>query len=142
VVLKLLRSVSEWHVLLTDFNFPPDSPRRVQAALLTSEGNFYQGTVSSHFLDAEGALSGLFLHPARRFDRQGYLADKEKVPATTADRYWRTIPGVYLYVPAEKIISLNLSYPTLEMAAERATSELKEAQINVRVEEANSEGDT
>jgi hypothetical protein len=136
----LLRGVNEWHVLLTDFNFPDKPKRKVAADLLTQEDHLYQGNVADYFTDSEGGLSGLVLEKPRRFDRPGYLTAKEKekegCPVQAGD-YWKPIRGENLFVPGEKILSLNLRYEgeaTPEDAAEIATRELVESGDLLRVE--------
>jgi hypothetical protein len=130
-----LRRVNEWHVLLTDFNFPRKPKRRVVADLLTQEDHLYQGDVADHFTDSDGALSGLVLENPRRFDRPGYLRAKEKGGTIEVEDYWKDIPGENLFVPGEKILSLNLRYePTPSEAAETATRELIKSGEGLKVE--------
>jgi hypothetical protein len=136
----LLRSVSEWHVLLTLFNFPDVPKLKVAADVLTDGDRLYQGDVAAHFIDSEGALSGLILENPRRFDRARYLRDKEKNDNVKAEKYWREVPSSNLYIPREKVINLNLRYPRLEPqpteaeTAVTATEELSKEGIDLRVE--------
>jgi hypothetical protein len=131
----LLPGISEWHVMLTDFATPTDTPREIEVDILSSENVLYQGQVSDYFLNAEGELSGILLSRARRFDRDAYLAhrnaDLEAAKASGAssiehrfakdkEEYWSTIPGADLfYVPKEKISNLNVRHvtPAVEAAA-------------------------
>jgi hypothetical protein len=129
----LLRGVNEWHVLLTDFNFPSKPKRKVIADLMTQEDHLYQGDVAD-FIDKDGGLSGLVLVSPRRFDRPGYLRAREKVDDVEVADYWKDIPGENLYVPGEKILSLNLRYePTPIEAAETATRQLSREGLKVEV---------
>jgi hypothetical protein len=130
----LLRGVNEWHVLLTDFNFPSRPKRRVLADLLTQEDHLYQGEVADYFTDSDGALSGLVLVSPRRFDRAGYLRARKKGDDVETPDYWKDIPGENLFVPGGKILSLNLRYePTPIEAAETATEQLRSEGLRVEV---------
>jgi hypothetical protein len=140
----LLRTVSEWHVLLTDFNFPKSPKRKVAVDLLTDD-HLYQGDVAQYFIDDEGALSGIILVNSRRFDRAGYLRDKEKDPTVQAESYWRDIPSANnevptLYIPRDKVLNFNVRYPTIEPTpsetAVAATEELKKEGFDLEVETA------
>jgi hypothetical protein len=111
---KLLRSVSEWHVLLTTFNFPSNEEHEVAADVLTSDDHLYQGIAKDYSLDAQGALSGIILIQPRRFDRVGYLVAKAANPPPNPSDFWKEMgapAGNVLYVPREKIVTLNLRYP-------------------------------
>ena len=129
--------------MLTTVNFPPKPARSVAADLLTAEDHLYQGIIGDYFLDPDGELSGILLTVPRRFDRTGYLAAKEKNPSTTASQFWKEIPGYNLYLPRDKILSLNLRYPLKEAEAAKtpasanaaaATLELAEAGLTLRIE--------
>ncbi len=106
----LLPSISEWHVLLTPFAFPPRPGRDVMADVLTSDDHLYRGAVANHFVDREGKLTGLLLKDVIRFDRIAYLKDKQTPAAPDPSRYWKPIPGWNVYIFAEKITNINLSY--------------------------------
>jgi hypothetical protein len=107
----LLPNISEWHLLLTPFSYPPEPTREVWVDMLTSLDILYRGHVLNFFLDKEGELSGVFLDYPRRFDRQGLLRDKEKgIENLNTDFYWRRIPSNNLYVPSDKIVNLNVRY--------------------------------
>jgi hypothetical protein len=135
----LLRGVNEWYLLLTVANFPSRPARKVAADVLTSEDHLYEGDVAAYFTDSEGGLSGLSLVNPRRFDRPGYLRAKEReitTGATTeAKTFWKEIPGQALYIPREKILSINLRYPVEPIEdAENATRELRDSGIRLKVE--------
>jgi hypothetical protein len=57
----LLPAVSEWHILLTDFAFPPSEHRTVKADIMSKDNILYRGDVADYFLDSAGELSGLLL---------------------------------------------------------------------------------
>jgi hypothetical protein len=111
---KLLFSrISEWHPLLTPFVFA-DKSTIVRANILTVSDNLYRGLVSEHFVDAEGKLTGVILTEAVRFDRRSFLQDKDAMRSTETEAYWKEVPGDKLYVFADKIVDLNLSYESPE----------------------------
>ena len=109
----LLPAVSEWHVLLTPFSYPPEPAREVWVDVLTTMDILYKGHVLDFFLDKDGELSGIFLEYPRRFDRPGLLRDIEKGKAKSdTDSYWKRIPSNNLYISNEKIVNLNVRYLT------------------------------
>jgi hypothetical protein len=113
----LLPAISEWHVLLTPFSYPPEPPREVWVDVLTTLDILYKGHVLDFFLDKEGQLSGIFLEYPWRFDRQGLLRDIEKGTAKSdTDFYWKKIPSNNLYISNEKIVNLNVRYLTEDEA--------------------------
>jgi hypothetical protein len=133
-----LRGVNEWHMLLTSFDFPPVPARQVVADVLTQEDHLYQGVIADHFVDPDGSLSGLSLKSPRRFDRAGYLKARENDKSIKPDPYWRDILGAALYIPREKILTLNLRYPPVESRlseAGAATQELNKSGIQLQLEE-------
>ncbi len=106
----LLPGISEWHVMLTPFAFPPEPPRKVMADVLTSDDHLYRGVVANHYLDREGKLSGILLKEVSRFDRPTYLREKAAGSVHPISSYWKSIPGYNVYVFADKITNINLSY--------------------------------
>lgn len=119
----LLPSVSEWHLILTDFGIPTDIAREVQVDVLSTERILYRGKVGDYFLDAEGNLSGMLLSDPERFDRDlllhhrhedHLLSMKDGVPQKRFTRplgqYWRKIPSASLYLPNENIANLNVRH--------------------------------
>jgi len=104
----LLPNISEWHVLLTPFFFK-NKGTVVRADILCVDGTLYRGKVVQHSLDKEGQLAGLIITEAKRYARDSYLRDQEKGPVKKED-YWHSIPGARLYVFADKILNLNLTY--------------------------------
>jgi hypothetical protein len=113
----LLPSVSEWHLLLTPFYYPPVPPKQVWVDVLTSLDVLYKGHVNTYSLDKEGELSGIVLESPRRFDRIKQLWDKEHDALKhDSNSYWRDIPSNNLYIPSNKITNLNVRYLTAEEA--------------------------
>jgi hypothetical protein len=109
----LFSRISEWHPLLTPFVFA-DKNTVVRANILTVSDNLYRGTVSEHFVDGDGRLTGVILTDAVRFDRRSFLQDKDAMRTTETEAYWKEVPGDKLYVFADKIVDLNLSYESPE----------------------------
>jgi hypothetical protein len=104
----LLPNISEWHVLFTSFFFR-DKRTVVRADILCADNTLYSGRVTQHSLDKEGQLAGVIITEAKRYARDAYLKDKEKGSVKKKD-YWRPIPGAKLYIFADKILNLNLTY--------------------------------
>ncbi len=113
----LFPRISEWHPLLTPFIFE-DKNTVVSADVLTTADTLYRGTVSEHFIDNRGKLTGLILTQAARFDRRTYLSDIEANRAPDPNGYWKEIPGTKLYVVADQVVNLNLSYVSPEPSAQ------------------------
>jgi hypothetical protein len=132
----LLPAISEWHVLLTPFSYPPEPSREVWVDVLTTLDILYKGRVLNFFLDKEGELSGIFLEYPRRFDRPGLLRDIEKGKKVDHDSYWRKIPSNNLYIPNDKIVNLNVRYLTEDEAtAFRASWLLLDEGLDVEAEQ-------
>jgi hypothetical protein len=109
---RLLGNVSEWYMLLSTIQFAPDEgERHVAVDLLTIEDHLYQGNVGNYFLNPNGELSGLLVTDPRRFDRQAYLEAKKENQQITAEEFWRNVPGANMYVPADKVVNINVRYP-------------------------------
>lgn len=109
----LFSRISEWHPLLTPFVFA-DKNTIVRANVLTVSDNLYRGVVSEHFVDGDGKLTGVILTEAVRFDRRSFLQDKDALRSAETEAYWKEVPGDKLYVFADKIVDLNLSYESDE----------------------------
>jgi hypothetical protein len=108
----LLPNISPWYFLLTPFMWPPKPERKVMADLLTSDDHLYRGQVVGHEVDTDGNLRGVLISESLRFDRRSYLKDKDKDSGATVnpDDYWKKIPGKNLFIFADKLATLNLSY--------------------------------
>jgi hypothetical protein len=104
----LFSYISEWHPLLTPYLYV-DPDTTVQADILCTNDTLYQGTVSQYFVK-DGQLSGIFLRGPRRFDREGYLKEKEAGKKPEAKNFWKPIPSENLYFFVDKIVNMNLSY--------------------------------
>jgi hypothetical protein len=92
--------------------WPPKPERKVMADLLTSDDHLYRGQVVGHEVDTDGNLRGVLISESLRFDRRSYLKDKDKDSgaAVNPDDYWKKIPGKNLFIFADKLATLNLSY--------------------------------
>jgi len=109
----LLPAVSEWHILLTDFNFPPQENRRVKADVMSKDDILYRGDIAEYFLDSGGELSGLLLKNPERFQYEQLKQDRRIGAAKDkdVDDYWKTIPGGgNFYLPSSNIASINIRY--------------------------------
>jgi hypothetical protein len=125
----LLSNISEWHLLLTTFFFS-DKRTVVRADIMCSDNTLYRGIVVEHSSDRGGQLVGVILSGAKRYRRTDYLEDKKKGPVKTED-YWRPIPGTKLYMMADKILNLNLTYegpepPPTKLMEEVISRQLKQ----------------
>jgi len=147
---KLLRNISEWDMLLTPFNFPRHENRIVVSDVLTVEDHLYQGIVKDYYLSTEGELTGIFLKPAYRFNREGYTAKKQLDPSIKSGDFWVRVPGDNLYVPKDKILNLNVWYPpegavklpgsaTPDTESAAATMQLKNEGLKYKVVPAKAE---
>jgi|SRR5579864_588429 len=106
----LLKRVSEWEPLFTPFVFHPSEKRRVEIDLMTSDGHLYRGSVENHFLNKDGDLRGLLLKNTKRFRYAQLEADRIASKLLPTDTYWKDIPGSNMYVPYDKMVTLNLRY--------------------------------
>lgn len=125
----LLPAVSEWHVLLTNFNFPAKEDRSVEVDAMSKDNILYRGSVVAHFLGANGELSGLLLENAQRFQYDKLKEDRKSklVPKKSNEQYWKLIPGTgNFYLPGDNIASLNIRYPLPRAEQERFVKNLVE----------------
>jgi hypothetical protein len=106
----LLKRVSEWEPLFTSFVFHPSEKRRVEIDLMTSDGHLYRGNVENHFLSKDGDLRGLLLKNTRRFRYAELKADRIAGKHKSTEMYWSDIPGSNMYIPYDKMVTLNLRY--------------------------------
>ena len=132
----LLPNISPWYFLLTPFMWPPKPERKVMVDLLTSDDHLYRGQVVGHEVDTDGNLRGVLISESLRFDRRTYLKDKDLDPSVNPDDYWKKIPGKNLFVFADKLATLNLSYlppaSTMPEILQQILSKLKiDAQVSV-----------
>jgi hypothetical protein len=110
----LLRNISEWHVLLTNFLFPGTT---IHVDVLTSDDHLYQGDVLNYTRDREGKLTGIYLNNAERYNRARLLADRKMGKAKPTEQYWTPIPGSRLFIFADKLCTLNIRPQTTLAAA-------------------------
>ena len=127
----LLPAVSEWHILLTNFTFPPHEARSVKADIMSKDNILYRGDVEQPFLDATGDLSGLLLKNAQRFQYEKLKEDRKNNAAKAIEEYWTPIPeGGNFYLPSSNLASLNIRYTLPEIAFEHAILDaIKKLQI-------------
>lgn len=132
----LLPAVSEWHVLLTDFNFPAQENRSVEVDALSKDNLLYRGSVADHFLGVNGELSGLLLRDAQRYQYDRLKDDRQAKIIKSTDQYWKSIPGGgTFYLPGDNIASLNIRYPQPKTQFELFVKDMIEKRFkNVKVE--------
>jgi hypothetical protein len=107
----LLSRVAEWHPLLTTFVFHPNEKRIVQVDLMTSDNHLYRGTVvEPPFIDRDGNLTGLLLKDAHRFQYSRLEHDRRSNQEKPNETYWKPIPGANLFIPYDKMVTMNLRY--------------------------------
>ena len=107
----VLPNISEWHVLLTGFNWPKGV--LVVADILQSDGHLYRGRVEDYFIDPDGKFTGILLRHVDRFDLNSYrrAQDSATSPQTLAsENYWKTIPSENFYIAQSAISNLNIRF--------------------------------
>ncbi len=107
----VLPNLSEWHVLLTGFNWPKGA--LVVADVLQSDGHLYRGRVEDYFVDGEGKFTGLLLRDVDRFDLHSYRRMQEAAanPETLAsENFWKPIPSASFYIGQGSISNLNIRF--------------------------------
>ncbi len=119
-------NISEWHVLLTGFNWP--SGVFVIADILQNDGHLYRGRVEDYFVDPDGKLSGILLRNVDRFDLHAYRHAQETSanPKTLAsENYWKAIPSENFYIGQSAIANLNIRFaPEENEALEEVTRQV------------------
>ena len=114
----ILPNISEWHLLLTSFNWPRREDVDVSVDILQNDGILYQGRVADYFLDPAGKLTGILLENVNRFDREAYH-DAQKASTTqpsipdqhiSSASFWRAIPGSRFYIGQSSILNLNVRF--------------------------------
>jgi hypothetical protein len=113
----ILPNISEWHLLLTSFNWPRREDVDVSVDILQNDGILYQGRVADYFIAPDGKLTGILLENVSRFDREAYheAQKSSSVDSTTAQpissaAFWRTIPGSRFYIGQSSILNLNVRF--------------------------------
>ena len=107
----VLPNISEWHVLLTGFNWPRGV--LVVADVLQSDGHLYRGRVEDYFVDPDGKFTGILLRNVDRFDLYTYRRAQETSvnPQTLAsENFWKTIPSENFYIAQTAISNLNIRF--------------------------------
>lgn len=111
----LLRNISEWHILLTNFTFHPNEKRAVLVDVMTRDNHLYSGTIAEYFVTKDATLSGLLLKSASRFKYSEMQDDREKQKGKPIENYWKAIPGANLYLPVDNVASINIRYEAREV---------------------------
>jgi len=142
----ILPNISEWHMLLTDFNVPAKDALFVAADILQGDGNLYKGRVENHFLDPDGKLTGILLKDVYRFDRGEFEEAKKAAPnrnSVRSDPFWKQIPSASFYIGSDSISNLNIRFAPKEDKAllTLATALLKEEDIQADEISLSSEGE-
>jgi hypothetical protein len=123
----ILPNISEWHVLLTGFNWPTGV--LVVADVLQNDDHLYRGRVEDYFVDSDGRFSGLLLRNVDRFDRYAYrraqdLADENR-QIIASENYWKSIPSKNFYIAQSAIANLNIRFvPAEDKALENLTRQI------------------
>jgi hypothetical protein len=116
----LLPAVSEWHILLTNFTFPPDEKRSVRADIMSKDDILYRGDIAEYFLDSNGELSGLLIKNPERYQYEKLKEERKTGIAKDTEEYWKTIPGGgNFYLPKDNVASINIRYALTESAFEQ-----------------------
>jgi len=110
----ILPHISEWHILLTAFNWAKKERLIVIADVLQSDDRLYKGRVVDYFMDADGKLTGILLHEVTRFDREGYTAAKAASATVETGQFWKAIPSRNFYIGVGSISNLNMRYTLRE----------------------------
>jgi hypothetical protein len=122
----VLPNISEWHVLLTGFNWPEGV--LVVADVLQQDGHLYRGRVEDYFVDPDGKLTGILLRNVDRFDLHAYRHAQETSsnPQTLAsENFWKTIPSENFYIAQSSISNLNIRFaPGEDHALEDVTRQV------------------
>ena len=109
----ILPNISEWHMLLTDFNWPKRDGFFVSVDILQNNEHLYQGRVADYFIDSDGKLTGVLLKDVSRFDRQAYLETKKHASepdAVPREDFWKDIPSSHFYIGYNSIVNLNVRF--------------------------------
>ena len=140
----ILPNLSEWHVLLTGFNWPKGV--LVVADVLQTDDHLYRGRVEDYFVDSDGRLSGILLRNVDRFDLHAYRraqdSSREFSALITSENYWKSIPSKNFYIGQSAIMNLNIRFvPAQDRALEDLTRQIltgEEIQGSVVVRNAES----
>jgi hypothetical protein len=115
----ILPNISEWHVLLTGFNWPRGV--LVIADVLQNDGHLYRGRVEDYFVDPDGKLTGILLRNVERFDLHAYRLAQDAAATNreiiASENYWKTIPSKNFYIGQTAITNLNIRFAPGESKA-------------------------
>jgi len=109
----ILPNISEWHLLLTSFNWPRHEDVVVTVDIQQNDGILYQGRVADYFLDPSGKLTGILLEHVSRFEREAYHEAQKtfsKAQPISSAAFWRSIPGSRFYIDQSSILNLNVRF--------------------------------
>jgi hypothetical protein len=114
----ILPNISEWHLLLTSFNWPTKEDVDVSIDILQNDGLLYQGRVSDYFIGSDGKLTGILLENVNRFDREAFHEAQKARTQSTSDPeqpissaiFWKPIPGSRFYIGQSSIANLNVRF--------------------------------
>ena len=109
----ILPNISEWHLLLTSFNWPTKENVDVSIDILQNDGLLYQGRVSDYFIGSDGKLTGLLLENVNRFDREAFHEAQKSPDAEqpiSSAIFWKPIPGSRFYIGQGSIANLNVRF--------------------------------
>lgn len=123
----VLPNISEWHVLLTGFNWPKGV--LVVADVLQSDGHLYRGRVEDYFVDPDGKLTGILLRNVDRFDLHAYRKAQDNAEnfsdIIASENFWKSIPSKNFYIGQSSISNLNIRFaPSADGALEDVTREI------------------
>lgn len=106
----VLPNLSEWHVLLTGFNWPKGV--LVVVDVLQTDGHLYRGRVEDYFVDADGKFTGLLLQDVDRFDLNAYrrVQDAGHPETVASENFWKAIPSENFYIGQGSISNLNIRF--------------------------------
>jgi hypothetical protein len=111
----ILPNISEWHLLLTSFNWPKRDKIVVSVDILQNDGLLYQGRVADYFIDSDGKLTGILLEHVNRFDRDAFHAAQSATgieQSISSAAFWKSIPGSRFYIGQGSISNLNVRFVT------------------------------
>ena len=144
----ILPNISEWHLLLTSFNWPKREDVDVSVDILQNDGILYQGRVADYFIAPDGKLTGILLENVSRFDREAYheaqKTSQQHQPISSA-AFWRTIPGSRFYIGQSSILNLNVRFVARDQTLISLAEKILDAQatntyeVTVESEEQSSQ---
>jgi hypothetical protein len=83
----LLPNPFDWYIVFAAFTFPQKPKLAVMVDAITSDDHLYRGQIGNYSLNKDGDLTGFLLENACRFDRKGYLKDKDSGVEPPSDNY-------------------------------------------------------